>query len=247
MMILLPPALIAHLPQVEQRRSLPWTFELEGQIVNLGRNNVNVPGNGGTLFDIRRVTGSDTFVGARATLTYERPEGGPGFRFLYAPLRRTGTGTLSGPTLFDGTTFDPGVATQGVYKFDNYRLTYRNRIKKTERSDWRIGLTAIIVDAEYSLRQGAVSESFTSVGVVPLIHLYLEERLGDRFLFNLDFDGWGVSQGRAFDTGLRLMYEANDRTRFFAGYRFLDGGVNVESDYNSLFASYFLAGVQVRF
>lgn len=239
----LPPSLFEALMQ----KALPWTVEFEGQLINTRRNLVNVPGGSGTEFDIRGLSGGSNFAGLRLSITHELEEGGPGFRFLYSPFRRSGEGRLAQSTNFDGAIFDPGVPTKGVYQFNNYRFTYRNRLKKGPNSDWRFGLTAIVVDAEYSLQQGATSRSFTSIGVVPLFHVYGEERLSDRLALNFDFDGWGVSQGRAYDASVRLFYRTNPKLRLFVGYRLLDGGVNVDSDYNSLLLTAFTAGLQYRF
>ena len=162
-------------------------------------------------------------------------------------MRRTGRGTLGSATEFEDGTFAPGVPTNGTYQFNSYRLTYRNRWKRSARSDYRIGLTLKVRDAEIALEQPGLRRSFTDLGVVPLFHAYFEERIGSRTLANLDFDGAIAPQGRALDLGLRILYESDAQTRWFVGYRLLEGGVDNPKVFNSAFVSYGVAGIQVRF
>jgi hypothetical protein len=46
-------------------------------------------------------------------------------RLEVAPLRIDGNGTFNQPVNFAGTTFSPGTPTEGKYKFDTYRVSYR--------------------------------------------------------------------------------------------------------------------------
>ena len=62
----------------------------------------------------------------------------------------------------------PLVAT---YTFNSYCLTYRYRVRATERTTAWVGLTAKVRDATVELEQGATASRKDNVGFVPFLHL----------------------------------------------------------------------------
>jgi hypothetical protein len=48
-----------------------------------------------------------------------------GLRLEIAPLRIDGNSTFDQPVNFAGATFSPNTSTEGKYKFDTYRVSYR--------------------------------------------------------------------------------------------------------------------------
>jgi hypothetical protein len=223
-----------------------WTVEAETGPVWFGRNSVASPGSSGTRFPFSQLTGKGAFPNFRATLTWEG-DNGPGWRAMYAPLRVNRTGALDQATTFEGTTFAAGVPTQGVYQFNSYRLTYRNRWKKSDRSDWRVGFTLKARDAEIRLAQGATAAKTKNFGLVPLLHVYGEEKLSDRWTFVVDFDGAAAPQGRALDLGLKLAYQLNAHLGFSLGLRTLEGGVDNKKNTNLVRFDYVTLGIRYRF
>lgn len=225
---------------------LRWRLDLEGLATQMGRNDVGLPGEGGTRFPFRQLTDRGPFYAGRATLVFapvERTE----WRLMLQPFSFRGTGRLEQPTSFEGAVFAAGPDTKGTYRFNSYRLTYRNLWKEGPRSRWMIGGTLKIRDAEIALEQGGLKRSKKDLGVVPLLHVYGEEKLGGRWLLVTDLDAAWAPQGRAVDLGLQLAWQQDSRTRFTGGIRVLEGGADNEKVYNfSLFTSLTL-GVQVRF
>ena len=100
------------------------TLELETGAVAYSRNDVRIPNDGGTRFDLRDLTGSGPELYGRLALTWRLNERHV-LRFTAAPLRTSGTGTLENDVIFEDTEFQGGESTQGVYQFSNYRVTYR--------------------------------------------------------------------------------------------------------------------------
>jgi hypothetical protein len=225
---------------------LKWRLDLEGLATQMGRNDVGLPGGGGTRFPFRQLTGRGPFSTGRATLVFapvERTE----WRLMLQPFSFSGTGRLEQATNFEGAVFAAGPDTKGTYRFNSYRLTYRNLWKEGPRSRWMVGGTLKIRDAEIALEQGGLRRSKKDLGVVPLLHVYGEEQLGGRWLLVTDLDAAWAPQGRAVDLGVQLAWQQNERTRITGGLRLLEGGADNEKVYNfSLFSSITL-GVQVRF
>ena len=225
-----------------------FTLDLEFTAAWMGRNDAAIPGDSGTRFSLNDLTGRGAFNAVRTTLTYEG-EQGTGYRLLYAPFRISGTGQLSQPVNFQGTDFGAGKDTTATYQFSSYRFTWRNRWKKGPNSDWRIGATFKIRDAEITLTQSGTTKTERDAwGIVPgLLHIYGEEKLGSNWKFIVDFDGLAAPQGRAFDIGLKLGCRISDSTDLVFGYRTLEGGASNDRVYSFAWISYATMGLQHRF
>ena len=224
----------------------PWQIQFELSPVWIDRNDVRIPNPGGTKFKFSNLTGNGAETTGRIVLTFEQ-ETGPGWRILYAPLEVSGTGTLTEPTTFRSTNFNNTDPTRGFFKFNSYRLTYRNRWKQGPNADWRVGFTLKVRDAEVRLQQNGTTESEKNTGFVPLLHVYGEEDLPGPWSFILDADGLAAPQGRAFDIALQLAYDLNDRSQLLIGYRTLEGGVDNDKVYNFFWGNYITFGYQSKF
>jgi hypothetical protein len=222
-----------------------WTLHSEFGRVSIAQNSVQIPNPSGTKFSFSDLTGSGPFNFSRLELFYaQAPD--TEWRLLYAPLSVSGSGILTQTTNFAGSNFNPGVA-DAFYQFYSYRVTYRKKWKKTEKSDWKFGFTAKIRDAEVSVRQGAVSASQTDLGFVPLLHLYGTEKISDRLSFSFDFDGLAGGPGRAFDVGARLNCALGSSLNGFIGLRALEGGADVPKVNNFVLFTYLTFGIERRF
>jgi hypothetical protein len=221
-------------------------IELESGAVWSSRNTARIPGDSGTRFNLNSLTGSGPsfFTRINATYDFNRRHG---IRILFAPLQFSGTGTLTEATRFDGTDFTAGIPTEATYKFNSYRVTYRYQFRNTERSDWRVGLTLKVRDAKIALRQGSLYDEKADLGVVPLLHLYGEQRLTDRWRFIFDFDGLAAPQGRAFDAAVKVGYDITPQWQVQAGYRTLEGGADNDKVYNFAWLNYALLGIAYRY
>ncbi len=210
------------------------------------RNDTRIPGDSGTGFSLLDLTGRGAILSGRMDVSYNIG-GGAQWRLLVAPLSVSGTGRLRETTQFAGASFAAGVPTAGSYRFNSYRLTYRNRFHKDARSEWRIGATLKVRDARIGLRQGGVAASDYDLGFVPLVNLTGEVRLADRWRFLLDFDGLAAPQGRAFDLGLSLAYDLSPSQSVHLGYRTLEGGADNDRVYTFAWIHYLTAGMSYRF
>ena len=207
-----------------------WRVELEAGPVWQSRNEVAIPGDTGTRFDLDDVTGQGPFPYGRVTVDYQINQR-HALRAMIAPLEISETGTLGQPVDFRGRTFAAGVPTKATYRFNSYRLTYRYLLGCG--CDWwfHIGATAKIRDAEIGLEQGGVTETKYDLGFVPLLHLAFEKKLGRRMRFLTDVDFAAASQGRAIDFTAKLYYDVNDRWSLGAGYRTIEGGADNDTVY----------------
>lgn len=208
------------------------------------RNDIRIPGDGGTEFDMLRLTGKGPDFFLRAEGAWD-PNDRHGLRLVLAPLEVSGTGPLAEETLFDDTTFAPG-PTRGTYRFSTYKLTYRYTIHGGDTWRWRVGFTGLIRDAEVALRQGPTSASYDNVGFVPLLHVSGDYRLNDRWGLSLDFDGLAGGPGRAFDVAVQANYRLTDRWQLGAGYRTLEGGADTDDVYSFGWIHYGVLSVAYR-
>ncbi len=220
-------------------------LRLEADLSWQSRNDQRVPGNGGTEFSLSDIK-QGPFPGYRIYLGHrfqERHE----IRLLYAPLQIELDTELGKPIAFAGTNFAAGTATTALYKFNSYRATYAYHFEPKGNWSYAVGFTAKIRDAEVRLTQGALSQSKTNIGFVPLLNLQAEYDFGDGWLARLDFDGLAAPQGRAFDIGLFMNRKIDDMYSAFAGYRTIEGGADNDEVYNFAWIHKIVIGATANF
>ena len=225
---------------------LHWTAELEGGAVFSGYNDARIPNVGGTLFSLSEDLDIAAKAYYRLRLSYaisRRHE----FSLLYAPLTLKAAGRLPAAVSFEGVLFPEGTAVDGLYTFNSYRLTYRYRLLDKPRLRLDIGFTAKIRDAEIALESPGLAASKTNVGFVPLLHLRLAWSWSDLLGMLLEADAAAAKQGRAEDVLLALSWRISPRTQLRFGYRFVEGGANVDEVYNFAWIHYLAAGLTFAF
>ncbi len=223
-----------------------FDFQLESGGVWFSKNDVRVPGDGGTKFDLMDLTGDgpDPYFRLYATYKFNDKHA---LRLTFAPLEVDGTGILSENVLFKDEVFAADTRTKGTYKFSTYRLTYRWTFYDRDRWCWGLGATALIRDAEITLEQGTQKQSRDDLGFVPLLHLYGEYKFTDQVSFILDVEGAWSPAGRAFDTVLKAQYDFDSGWYASAGYRTLEGGADNDDVYTFAWLHFAQVSVGCRF
>ncbi len=209
-------------------------------------NEVRIPNEGGTTFDMLEIIGSDASPYLRLYATVSLGDRHT-VRALIAPLSKSGTGIFNEDIFFEETTFDAGVPIDGTYQFNTYRFTYRYTFYN--RNNWKLGAgaAALIRDAKVELIQPDRSDSNTDLGFVPLLHIYAERNLGERVSIVLDGESLAARQGRATDVSLTFNYSFSENWTTRAGYRLLEGGADVDDVYNFSWINFGLLAFQITF
>ncbi|MEZ6013854.1 MAG: hypothetical protein R3F49_01960 [Planctomycetota bacterium] len=233
-------------PLSAHRDARPISLELEGGRLWQGRNDVRIPGDGGTLFPADELIGEGPFTAGRVTLDWDI-DARHALRVVFAPLELDGTGELAQPTRFDGQTFAAGVPTKGTYRFGSYRLGYRYTFLHEERWRLRVGGTLFVRDAEVALEQGATRASDSNVGVVPLVNFAAECFPARRWRLVAELDGLAAPQGRALDLSLKAHYDLADWCSVGLGYRTIEGGADNDDVYTFAWLNSVVASVGFRF
>ena len=221
-------------------------LELEAGPVWQSMNDVKIPGDSGTEFSFKDLTGSGPYAAGRFSFGWNIRER-HGLRLVAAPLRVTGSGSFDEPVDFAGTTFAAGQSTEGKYKFDTYRLTYRYQFLNTTAWRLRAGAALLLRDAEIELEQNGVKASDSNVGVVPLLSFAADWMFADQWAAMLDFEGLAGGPGRAFDVALKLQYDVTDSWYVGGGYRLLEGGADNDTVYNFAWFNFAFLSVGYRF
>ncbi len=221
------------LTPAEQSGAQTFTLEAETGGLWFSRNDVRIPNEGGTRFDMIDLIGSDFAPYYRLRLNMQILEHHK-VRILFAPLTKSGTGIIvqEGPVLFANSEFASGIPLKGTYRFNTYRITYRYTFY--DRGPWKLGagLAGLIRDAKVQLVQDGRSDQDTDLGFVPLVHLFASRTLTDRLWVQLDAETLAGPQGRATDAALTVHYHLRDHLALFTGYRVLEGGADVDQVYN---------------
>ena len=232
-------------PAATQQPTL--TLEAEAGPVWQSYNDVQIPNDGaGSRFSIYDVAGAGPWPAARLYVTWRLGER-QALRLLFAPLTLEGPGVAAEAVRFAGATYASGRPLDATYTFNSYRLSYRWRVRETERTEAWIGFTAKVRDATIALSQGATSSRKDDLGFVPLLHVAAMRRLGDRLVLDVDADGLAGGPGRAVDASLKLGYQAGRRWSLHAGYRTVEGGADVSEVYTFAWLNYAVVSFRVGF
>jgi hypothetical protein len=224
----------------------PFKVRLELSPVWQSVNRVQIPYPEGTRFDLTSL-GSGPAWNYRVDAAWRLGDNSE-FRALYAPLSLTLNGQLGSDVSFQNTLFSGSVDTEGLYRFNSYRLTYRHRVVYNERFLLWIGITGNVRDAEIRLTQGGSSASRANVGFVPLLHLLSSYQLAERLRLQLEMDALVAPQGRAEDIALLLAARLMPNLEGFLGYRTLEGGSEGGGGvYNFAWLHYVVFGVGFQF
>lgn len=223
-------------------------FELrfEAGRVWTGRGDVRIPNDDGTRF---------SFVGdldaGSANYHRIRVGGTLGGRhsvfFTWAPLEVKATGAFDRDTRFADTVFPRETRVKGTYGFDNYRLTYRYRMRDRGRIRPEVGATLFVRDAKITLQSEGLRDSDDDLGVVPLLSGRLEADLGRGWTLVADGDALVAPQGRALDLLLGLEATPRENMRLGLGYRVLEGGADVDQVYTFALFHHFALTASIRF
>jgi hypothetical protein len=221
-------------------------FELEGGAAWQSYNDVEIPNDGSaSRFSLSGLAGRGPWPAARVYLTWNLGER-HGLRALAAPFSLTETGVAQAPIDFEGRRFSAGAPLEATYTFNSYRLTYRYRVRASERTMAWIGFTAKVRDATVELEQGGTATRKDNVGFVPLLHLAGEWRAVPRWRLSFDADALAGGPGRAIDAALKVGYDLRNDLTLQAGYRTLEGGADVEETYNFAWLHYAVASIVWR-
>lgn len=223
-----------------------WRIDLESGSVFSGYNDVQIPKETGTRFSLvdDLTTESDIFYRIRASYTIDDRHY---IGLLVAPLTLNADGVADKDILYEGTRFPDGSALSAKYTFNSYRLTYRYRVKTTDRFRADLGFTAKIRDAGILVESDSLKAEKTNVGFVPLLSFRIELDLSERIGVLLDGDALAAPQGRAEDVLLALRYNLSGNLSANAGYRILEGGADVDEVYNFALLHYLVFGVSMKF
>ena len=223
-----------------------WFLDFENGLALSGYNDVRVPGDTGTLFSFSEELKTDPSYFFRVRLGYQW-RSRHNISVFAAPLQLHAAGSVDREIFFYEETFSPNVPLTGVYKFNSYRLTYRYDLLRRGKWQVGIGLTVKIRDAAIKLEGEGKSSNKTNLGIVPLINFRVLWQFHKDWGALLEGDAAAARQGRAEDVVLALQYRLNDRLALRAGYRFLEGGADVEEAYNFALIHFISAGVTYTF
>lgn len=230
-----------------QAETLPWKLTVEGGALWFSRNDVAVPGNSGTAFNLLDLTGEGPDPIARLMLE-RRFAQRHWLRLEWAPVVSQGSGSLDNEVLFRQTLFSPDRPIDARYEFNTYRLSYRYFWR--EDAKWMLGAGAslLVRDALIQLSQNGVMEREEDLGVVPLLNFYARRRLHGDFSLVFDLLGAAAPQGRAFDAALLFAWEPVGKNWDLAcGLRTIEGGADNDQVYTFAWLTGAVLQLGVRF
>ncbi len=223
-----------------------YVFNLQAAEVFTSKNDVRIPGDTGTRFSFSDDLKTDTKFTGRLEAGYIR-DMRDYFGVVVSPLSLSSHGRLDRDIRFAGKTFPAGTDLDATFRFDSYRFTWRRNLVTRDDLDTWVGLTAKVRDAAITVEGGGLRAEKKNTGFVPLINFLIDWRFTKPWTFRVAGDALGSTQGRAEDVFFAMMYDVSGSTRFFAGYRVLEGGADNSEVYTFSLFHYAVAGMEIRF
>ncbi|MBW6513285.1 MAG: hypothetical protein K0B87_00795 [Candidatus Syntrophosphaera sp.] len=226
-----------------------FSLDLETGAAFSGYNDLripNAPEDNSTMFSFTDDLSSKTVMYGRANLHYKITPRHQ-VSLLAAPLTIRPTGTLDYNVEFMGETFTAGKKIDAVYRFNSFRLQYLYRFKNQNIGIRAIGLSGKVRDAVISLENEDGYAEKTDLGFVPLIGFEFGYDFTNELSVILKGEALASPFGRAEDVLLAFNYDFNDRYGLYLGYRFLEGGSDIDEVYTFANVNYAAIGTRIRF
>ena len=210
-------------------------IDIESGLIFSQKNDVRVPNgdqNVGTLFSLDDDFTPDQPAGfLRVEVSYLINERHT-IELVAAPLKLEFEDSKLDVIDFGGKTFT-GSGTNGLYEFNTYRAGYRYRFVQKPKLIFDVGLSLLVRDARIAISQNDLTADDTDLGFVPLISFNLNYSATEKLSLLLKGDALVGPQGRAEDIFGGILYDIiPDDLELKLGYRFIEGGADVDQVYN---------------
>jgi hypothetical protein len=222
-------------------------FEVESGLAIPGYNDVRIPNvDPNTMFSLKNDLNLSPTLHGRLNIHYRITPRNQ-ISLLVTPLTLKADGKFDRNIRYQGTTFFAGEPIEASYRFDSYRLQYRYILAKEFFHIRSIGASLKLRDAEIALETtGGKKATKTNTGFVPLLSLDAGYRINPKLDLVLQAEGLASPYGRAEDVFVGGTYQLKDKLGIKAGYRFLEGGSDIEEVYTFSAVHYLVLGVQVK-
>lgn len=203
----------------------PTSFRLEIGAAGTGYNYFRIPNNSAnSRFDLPE---GDFIPAFRLYASLPVSENW-NLRFLFAPLKVNYKYRSSSTTTFQNASFAADTDLDVGYQFNSYRASIIRNISVNDQFKWHWGFTAKVRDAFISVASSTTNARKDDLGFVPLLNLGLDWTFYKDFVLSFDLDGLAGGPGRAFDGRLDVQKSVSESWTLGLGYRFVEGGANVE-------------------
>jgi hypothetical protein len=212
-----------------------------------GYNDVRIPNDDiHSMFSLKDDLSVDPVFSSRLQLNM-KPHPRHQFSLLAAPLTLKPQGKFDRDIVFQNKTFTAGSEIDAIYRFDSYRAQYRYFFPKPLWVLKSVGASLKIRDAEISLDDGNQKASKTNTGLVPLLSLNAGYPIMEELEAVLEAEGLASPYGRAEDVYLGLEMKFTEASRIRVGYRFLEGGSDIDEVYTFAAIHYATLGFSLGF
>ncbi len=226
---------------------LEFAVEAETGLAIPGYNDVRIPNNdSNTRFSLKDDLDLSPTIHTRLNLHFKlNPR--HQVSLLATPLTLKAEGKFDRNVRYQNTSFLAGEPIDGTYRFDSYRLQYRYILPKEFYGLRSIGASMKIRDAEIALETtGNKKAAKTDTGIVPLLSLNAGYRINPQWDVVLEAEGLASPYGRAEDVFVGAKYDLKDKLALKAGYRFLEGGSDIDKVYTFSAVHYLVLGFVIK-
>ena len=160
---------------------------------------------------------------------------------VYAPSETNYNFVSNKSFQFNNTNFSANSNTEVSYKFNSYRLGYFKKFQHEDKLKYWFGGILNVRDAKIKVRQGDVTDSYSNVGLVPLLGAGAEYYLTKNLSILGHIDSLGFTQGYAYDANSEIKYRLKSNS-LGVGYRTVGGGVDNDELMNfARFESFYIS------
>ncbi len=222
------------------------TINVETGLAVPGYNDVRIPNNDSqTMFSLMEDPGLSPTLHTRLNLHWKvHPR--HQLSLLATPLTLKGKDRISKDIVYQDRHFWKNDEVEATYRFDSYRLQYRYVLPQEWFFIRSFGASLKLRDAEIALKSSSNYASKTNTGFVPLLGLEAGYRINPQLDLVLEAEGLASPYGRAEDVFVGAVYDLKPKLGIKAGYRFLEGGSDIDEVYTFAAVHYLAAGFKVK-
>jgi len=229
-------------------------YEFETGIITTGYNDIQIPGNSGSLFSLSDDLKADMSYNFRFKLVQPIAEKHR-LIFMYAPLKIKSSGKIQ--KIYQEEFFEfgemsiptnqvPDLDFNGEYRLDTYRQSYMYDIIKLSKTQISAGASVEIRDEAIKLTGGDYYGKRSDSAVVPSVNLKIVNALNDKISLLAEADVLIDSKNRAEDIYLGMSYKILKDSKLNVGYRILERKTDKAEIFNSAVFHYLTIGVDLN-
>jgi len=207
----------------------------------MNKNEIRSPGETGDVIDFNTYAGTaDPTSSVRSGFEFYLDDKNELF-LQFSPYEMRVTGSLPHDTNFNGKTYTASTSEEDTfmaYRWNEYRARWRYKLIDDKDFIFKLGAGISVSDNQVelsdieSVSSNVGREVISSVVALPIGHVHVGMKIGDRSELYAEIDGGGAGSEYLIDATLQYQYKMSKHWDIGGGYRYQSVRVDTSNLYN---------------